>query len=63
MKADTTNIAVTIYLDPETKQRIEDLRATVGVSLNGFVRAAIAEHFKRFPAVDPETLPRLVSHA
>lgn len=56
-------IAVTLYLDPETKAKIESLRLTVGVTLNGFIRAAIAEHLKRHPAVDAETLSRIVSHS
>lgn len=67
--ADTTNIPastipVTLYLDADTKQRIDSLRATVGVTLNGFIRVAIAEHLKLYPANhDPETIARLVSRS
>lgn len=62
--ADTTAIAVTLYLDPETKLRIDSLKPR-GFTVNGFIRAAIAEHLKRehVPVLDPESLARIVSRA
>ena len=57
-------VAVTLYLDPATKHRIDSLRP-LGYTLNGFIRAALAEHLKRHAAAitDPESLSRLVSHS
>lgn len=62
--ADTT-IAVTVYLDSDTKHEI-DRRKRLGFTLNGFIRAAIREHLKKHPApYDPddlEAVARAVSH-
>lgn len=59
----TATIPVTLYLDATTKSRIDALKP-LGYTLNGFVRAAIAEHLARTPApIDPESLSRLVSRA
>jgi len=54
--ADT--IPVTLYLDAETKQRIEALKEITGGGLNGFIRAAIAEHLKRLEFATQPPLAR-----
>lgn len=68
MAADTTNsappqtVAVTLYLDPEIKRRIDALKP-MGFTLNGFIRAAIGEHLRRHAHLnDPETIARHISH-
>ena len=56
-------IPVTLYLAPHTKDRIDSLKPH-GLTLNGFIRAAIDAHLARFSTQpNPEELARLISQS
>lgn len=48
--ADDANIAITVYLTPAMKKRIDRACKDRGYSVTGFVRVAIEERFVRLAA-------------
>lgn len=62
--ADDANIAITVYLSPAMKKRIDRACQSRGFSVTGFARVAIEERLQRLAAeYDSEHLSRAGSRS